>query len=62
MFGLARRGDGRFPMFFLLSTYPFGVRDGKQDVINQSIRLARLYMAADERLRWRRSGASSCAV
>jgi hypothetical protein len=40
MFGLARRGGGRFPMFFLLSTYPFGVRDGKQDIINQSIQVA----------------------
>jgi hypothetical protein len=24
-------------MFFRLSTYPFGVRDGKQDIINQSL-------------------------
>jgi hypothetical protein len=41
MFGLARRGGGRFPMFFLLSTYPLKVRDGKQDIINQSINLKR---------------------
>jgi hypothetical protein len=30
MFGLVRRGDSRFPLFFPLSTYPFGVRDCKQ--------------------------------
>jgi len=32
MSGLARRGGSRLPMFFLLSTYPFGARDCKREI------------------------------
>jgi hypothetical protein len=38
MFGLVRRDRSRFPLFILLSTYPFEVRDCEREETNKQKR------------------------